>query len=220
MIELRNISHEYKNNNISIKVLSNINISYLDSGINVIIGNSGVGKTTLLNIIGLIECPTAGILKLNNDIIDYNKELSSLRLQNYGYIFQNHYLFPEFTVFENLCIPGLIKNNLQKNIKDRINLYLKKFQLESISNKYPDNISQGEAQRIAIIRSIMNNPKIIIADEPTSNLDEYNAQIILEFFKEIYEEFNLLFIIATHDKRFLEISNKNYKLSNKKLIKI
>ena len=101
-----------------------------------------------------------------------------------------------------------------------INLYLKKFQLENISNKYPDNISQGEAQRIAIIRSIMNNPKIIIADEPTSNLDEYNAQIILEFFKEIYEEFNLLFIIATHDKRFLEISNKNYKLSNKKLIKI
>ena len=147
-------------------------------------------------------------------------DMSSLRLKYFGYIFQDHYLLPEFTVEENLILPGVISGDKKKNIVDKVSKYLERFRLNMLKHKYPHHISIGEAQRIAVIRSLINNPEIIIADEPTSNLDDENANIIATLFKELKEQNKYTIVIASHDERFLHISDNNYKLINKSLIKL
>lgn len=219
MLELKNISKFYSNDRIVNKVLEDISMIFKESSINTIVGNSGVGKTTLLNILGLIDSPTNGQLYFEDRLIDYNKELSKIRLNNYGYVFQKHCLMPEYSILENLILPNIFNNISVKNAKNKAYRYLDKFNLLNIDKKYPESISAGECQRIAIIRSLMNEPKIVIADEPTSNLDEENAEMIINFFSELNIKYKYMFIIATHDKRFLNISINNFKLINKKLSK-
>ena len=187
---------------------------------NVIFGNSGVWKATLLNICGLIDKPNQGKVILNNEEINYNNNLSDIRLLKIGFIFQKHYLLPEYSVKENLMLPSIIANKNHNETFNRIDEYLDSFKLSKLKEKYPNEISVGESQRIAVIRAIMNNPDIIIADEPTANLDEENTEILLSHLDEINRDNNSLFIIATHDKSFLKISDNNYKLSDKKLIKL
>ena len=117
-------------------------------------------------------------------------------------------------------MPGVISGDKKKNIVDKVSKYLERFGLNMLKHKYPHHISIGEAQRIAVIRSLINNPEIIIADEPTSNLDDENANIIATLFKELKEQNKYTIVIATHDERFLHISDNNYKLNNKNLIKL
>ena len=220
MLKLNNISHSYTSYNVTNEVLSSINIIFEKSSINTIFGNSGTGKSTLLNITGLINSPTNGEILLSNKKVNNSINNASLRLKYFGYVFQNHYLLPEFTVNENLMLPGVILGNNKNEIINRVSNYLDRFGMNLLKNKYPHHISIGEAQRIAVIRSLINKPKIIIADEPTSNLDDKNANIISDLFKELKEENKYIIIIATHDKRFLKISDNNYKLNNKNLIKL
>ena len=220
MLELKKISHYYTSYNTNNKVLSSVDISFEKSSITTIFGNSGTGKTTLLNIAGLIIVPSEGQIIIDKQNINNSKNTSSIRLQYFGYVFQNHYLLPEFTIEENLILPGVISGDNKKEINNRVSKYLDRFGLNFIKNKYPHHISIGEAQRVAVIRSLINKPKIIIADEPTSNLDDENADKISNLFKELKEENKYAIVIATHDKRFLQISDNNYKLNNKNLIKL
>ena len=219
MLELKNISKYYINNKMSNKVLEDISIIFKESSINTIIGNSGVGKTTLLNILGLIDSPTKGTMYLKGKLIDFDNDLSKTRLNKFGYVFQNHSLIPEYSIIENLILPNIINNISVKDAKQKAYTFLDKFSLLNIDNNYPESISAGECQRVAIIRSLMNDPEIIIADEPTSNLDEENAQLIIDFFSSLNNKNKYMFVIATHDKRFLKISLNNFKLTNKKLRK-
>ena len=220
MLTLKNISHSYNSYNFNNDVLSDINVDFSKSTINTIFGNSGTGKTTLLNISGLITKPNSGRIILNKKEINYSKNISDIRLKNFGFVFQNHYLFPEFTVKENLILPGVISGLRNSEIKKIVYDNLDRFNIRFIEDKYPSEISVGEAQRVSLIRSLVTKPKIIFADEPTSNLDNNNAEMICDLFKELKEENKYIIIIATHDKRFLKIANNNYELNNKKLIKL
>ena len=220
MLELKNIYHYYSSYDTKNDVLSSINVVFQKGSINTIFGNSGTGKSTLLNIAGLINNPKIGDVLLGGKKVNSKEDMSSMRLKYFGYIFQDHYLLPEFTVEENLILPGVISGNKKKNIVDKVSKYLERFGLNMLKHKYPHHISIGEAQRIAVIRSLINNPEIIIADEPTSNLDDENANIIATLFKELKEQNKYTIVIATHDERFLHISDNNYKLNNKNLIKL
>ena len=220
MLELKNIYHYYSSYDTKNDVLSSINVIFQKGSINTIFGNSGTGKSTLLNIAGLINNPKIGDVLLGGKKVNSKEDMSSMRLKYFGYIFQDHYLLPEFTVEENLILPGVISGDKKKNIVDKVSKYLERFGLNMLKHKYPHHISIGEAQRIAVIRSLINNPEIIIADEPTSNLDDENANIIATLFKELKEQNKYTIVIATHDERFLHISDNNYKLNNKNLIKL
>ena len=217
MLNIKNISKTYIDNNKRLTVLDNLSLKVEKSQIITIFGKSGIGKSTLLNIIGGLAFPDNGTIKINNNLFEYDKCFEKFRSDNFGYIFQEDNLLPEFTVEENLMIPSMITNfNYNKTLND-INNYLSFFHMSNYLNSYPSQLSKGERQRISIIRSIIKNPKIILADEPTANLDEKNIELILSLFVKLNKELNYTFIIATHDKSFQKISDKIYEIKKKKL---
>jgi len=217
MIKLKNISKSYG----SQKILDNISLEVKKGDFISIIGPSGAGKTTLLNIIGTIEDFSASDkteLTLNDiDIHNLNdNEISEFRNKNIGFIFQFHQLLPELNLEENIFLPSLIgkysKSEYLKKVKDLANL----LGIEKLLKKYPDSISGGERQRVAVARSLINGPKILLADEPTGNLDSKNEQIIMDLFKKLNKELGLTIILVTHNNDFAKISNKCYTLKDGK----
>ena len=217
MIKLKNISKSYG----SQKILDNISLEVKKGDFISIIGPSGAGKTTLLNIIGTIEDFSASDkteLTLNDiDIHNLNdNEISEFRNKNIGFIFQFHQLLPELNLEENIFLPSLIgkysKSKYLKKVKDLANL----LGIEKLLKKYPDSISGGERQRVAVARSLINGPKILLADEPTGNLDSKNEQIIMDLFKKLNKELSLTIILVTHNNDFAKISNKCYTLKDGK----
>ena len=217
MIKLKNISKSYG----SQKILDNISLDVKKGEFISIIGPSGAGKTTLLNIIGTIEDFSASDkteLTLNDiDIHNLNdNEISEFRNKNIGFIFQFHQLLPELNLEENIFLPSLIgkysKSEYLKKLKDLAKL----LGIEKLLKKYPDSISGGERQRVAVARSLINGPKILLADEPTGNLDSKNEKIIMDLFKKLNKELDLTIILVTHNKDFAKISNKCYTLKDGK----
>ena len=217
MIKLKNISKSYG----SQKILDNISLDVKKGEFISIIGPSGAGKTTLLNIIGTIEDFSASEkteLTLNDiDIHNLNdNEISEFRNKNIGFIFQFHQLLPELNLEENIFLPSLIgkysKSEYLKKLKDLAKL----LGIEKLLKKYPDSISGGERQRVAVARSLINGPKILLADEPTGNLDSKNEQIIMDLFKKLNKELGLTIILVTHNNDFAKISNKCYTLKDGK----
>lgn len=181
----------------------------------------GAGKTTLLNIVGTIENFSESDkteLTLNDiDIHNLNdNEISEFRNKNIGFIFQFHQLLPELNLEENIFLPSLIgkysKSKYLKKVKDLAKL----LGIEKLLKKYPDSISGGERQRVAVARSLINGPKILLADEPTGNLDSKNEQIIMDLFKKLNKELGLTIILVTHNNDFAKISNKCYTLKDGK----
>ena len=217
MIKLKNISKSYG----SQKILDNISLDVKKGEFISIIGPSGAGKTTLLNIIGTIEDFSASDkteLTLNDiDIHNLNdNEISEFRNKNIGFIFQFHQLLPELNLEENIFLPSLIgkysKSEYLKKVKDLAKL----LGIEKLLKKYPDSISGGERQRVAVARSLINGPKILLADEPTGNLDSKNEQIIMDLFKKLNKELGLTIILVTHNNDFAKISNKCFTLKDGK----
>ena len=217
MIKLKNISKFYG----SQKILDNISLDVKKGEFISIIGPSGAGKTTLLNIIGTIEDFSASDkteLTLNDiDIHNLNdNKISEFRNKNIGFIFQFHQLLPELNLEENIFLPSLIgkysKSEYLKKLKDLAKL----LGIEKLLKKYPDSISGGERQRVAVARSLINGPKILLADEPTGNLDSKNEQIIMDLFKKLNKELGLTIILVTHNNDFAKISNKCYTLKDGK----
>ncbi len=217
MIKLKNISKSYG----SQKILDNISLDVKKGEFISIIGPSGAGKTTLLNIIGTIEDFSASDkteLTLNDiDIHNLNdNEISEFRNKNIGFIFQFHQLLPELNLEENIFLPSLIgkysKSEYLKKVKDLAKL----LGIEKLLKKYPDSISGGERQRVSVARSLINGPKILLADEPTGNLDSKNEQIIMDLFKKLNKELGLTIILVTHNNDFAKISNKCYTLKDGK----
>tara|TARA_Y100001970_G_scaffold46210_1_gene58110 strand:- start:5382 stop:6050 length:669 start_codon:yes stop_codon:yes gene_type:complete len=215
MINAIQITKSYKNGDSKLKVLNRISIK-IDSGeIITIMGQSGAGKSTLLHILGTLDYPDKGKIELNGlNINNYNKkELSLFRNQEIGFVFQSHHLIPELTVFENILVPSWIYGRGNESIK------YAEFLLEFVGlidkkKLYPVQLSGGERSRISILRAIINRPSVILADEPTGNLDIHNSRLLIELFIKINKDFNQSILISTHDYDVAKIGDKKFILDN------
>ncbi len=219
ILNLKNISQYFYQGKNKINVLSNLDLVISSSQNVAIIGSSGSGKTSLLNIISLMEKPRSGsIFLLGNSITDSNdNHKADLRKANIGYVHQKNSLLMEFTAFENIYLSLLINNYNKKYAKEKTMHLLDKVKMTHRHSHKPSSLSGGEQQRIAIARAISNNPEIIVADEPTGNLDSKNSNMIIEELCKITEENHSSLILATHDINVAQKMNLILELNNKKL---
>ncbi|MEO0144172.1 MAG: ABC transporter ATP-binding protein [candidate division WOR-3 bacterium] len=218
-IYLENIKKTYKDPK-ELVVFENLCLKIIESEIVAIIGPSGSGKTTLLNLIGVIDNPDEGTIEiLGKDIRNLNEnEKANFRNENIGFIFQMPHLVNELTIFENVLIPSLIKYKfLNGNVKKRAIELLEYMELAQKKDNFPFEISGGERRRVEIARALMNSPKIIIADEPTANLDPNLKFSIMDLIYKIRKDFKTTIIFSTHDYEILKYADKIYKIENRKL---
>ncbi|GFP76031.1 ABC transporter ATP-binding protein [Clostridium fungisolvens] len=220
VIELKNINKTY-GSVIKTKVLNDINISFEAGTFNSIIGASGSGKSTLLNIMGTLDKPTSGEIYINGMRTDNMKknELASLRNKTIGFIFQFHYLLPEFTALENVLMPYMIGNSKpSKEIKEKANELIELVGLTKVKNNLATNMSGGQQQRTAIARALINNPKIVLADEPTGNLDSESTESIYTLLRAINDKLNTTFIVITHDNRIAEKADRIIEVKDGRIV--
>lgn len=206
MIKVKNLTHYYNND----KALENINLEINKGEFICLVGESGSGKSTLLSIISTLLKPTKGELFFENLNYKNIKDIDDFRKTNIGFIFQFHYLINYLTVKENIKIAN------EKATDNEIYNLLKILRIDNLSNKYPNEISGGQRQRVAIARALINKPKVIIADEPTGNLDSKNSLNVFEIFKKLSQE-QVTVIVATHDKNLAQIANKIYEVKDGKI---
>ena len=219
MLNFENITKSYSNGNNKNIILESVDISVKHKSISLIKGMSGVGKSTLLNIMGCLIKPDNGKLNFNGKTINLLHNNEKFRLLNFSYVFQNFNLLPEFTVYENLLIPAYINNLDINRIKQKADDLLDYMNVKHLKESYPSLISHGEKQRISFLRTLLGKQKIILADEPTGNLDEINTKIILDLIVKINVELNYTFIIVSHDSNFDKISSDIYGIEKKKIVK-
>ncbi len=220
IIEISNLNKKYiLNNNESIEIINNINFKLRSNSKISIVGPSGSGKTTFLNILGLLDKQFEGTYLFNNkNIISYSEtETNFIRGSSFGFIHQFFHLIPELTVIENVMLPALI-NKKEGDVYQKSKNLLKEFGLENRIEYKPLKLSGGEQQRVAIARSFINNPDIILADEMTGNLDEDTANNIFKYFINYIEQNKKTLVYVTHNKRFSLYADKIYEFSNKKLL--
>ena len=206
MIKVKNLTHYYNND----KALENINLEINKGEFICLVGESGSGKSTLLSIISTLLKPTKGELFFENLNYKNIKDIDDFRKTNIGFIFQFHYLINYLTVKENIKLAN------EKATENEIHNLLKILRIENLSNKYSNEISGGQRQRVAIARALINKPKVIIADEPTGNLDSKNSLNVFEIFKKLSQE-QVTIIVATHDKNLAQIANKIYEVKDGKI---
>ena len=217
MIELKLIDKSYGNQKILDKISLNIKKGEFIS----IVGPSGAGKTTLLNIIGTIEdfdkSEKSKFLINSHDITKLSdKDLSKFRNDNIGFVFQFHQLLPELTVEENILLPTMIKGD-EKDSSDKYFIELISILgIDNILNKYPNSISGGERQRAAVARAMINKPSILLADEPTGNLDSKNEEEIISLFKKVNKDLGVTIILVTHNDNFSKLADKCFTLRDGK----
>ncbi len=211
-LKLNNLSKKYEKNK-SIKVLNNINFRFESGKVYSIIGPSGSGKSTLLNLLSLIDMPSSGFIEFNKNKIDINSSVENdyLRSKNIGIIYQDKNLLPDFTAIENVLLPNLLISNNKLKSKELATKLLKKFGLTTRLNHYPSELSGGETQRIAIARAIINEPNIILADEPTGSLDFENAKQIFKILFDLKNK-NRIIIFATHNRYFANMADCKIKM--------
>jgi lipoprotein-releasing system ATP-binding protein len=219
LIALKNIDKIY-GTAIKTQVLYDINLSFKEGTFNSIIGASGSGKSTLLNILGTLDKPTNGEIYIDGKRTDTMKknELANLRNSTIGFIFQFHYLLPEFTALENVLMPYNIKTSKpSKETIERANELIELVGLSKVKNNLATNMSGGQQQRTAIARALINNPKIILADEPTGNLDSDSTENIYKLLRDINEKFKTTFVVITHDRRIAEKADRIVEIKDGKI---
>ena len=217
ILSSKNLVKTYRNGKDRLIVLDGISINIASGSINTIVGESGSGKSTLLNVLSSLDSFDQGDLVIDGkDIKSLSEEgLSTFRNKTIGFIFQFHHLLPDFTVNENILMPIWIKSGYKKN-QESLNL-LDDFGLIKLKDKYPNEISGGERQRVAIIRAIINNPKIIFADEPSGNLDEKNSIKLIDLFKSINRDYGTTILLTTHNPQIASIGSKVFELKSGEL---
>ena len=212
MIQAKNISKSFEN----IKVLDNINLNVKKGEIVSITGPSGAGKTTLLNILGTLDKPDTKNYSLTLNNIEVNKlnenEISNFRNSQLGFVFQFHELLPEFNAQENISIPAMIKGDKTSNINERCSELMSLLNITHIKKKKPNELSGGEQQRVAVARALINNPKILFADEPSGNLDTKSAKNLYDLFFDLRKKMDLTLVIITHNKELSEMTDRKLSL--------
>ena len=219
IIELKNVNKIYKTKVEEIHVLKDISLTFNKGDFVSIQGKSGSGKTSLLNILGLLDEPTNGEIIIHGEKVDYKNEnmKNIIRNEKIGFVFQFHYLLNEFTALENVMMPSLINKNMTHDkAKKKAKELLSLVNLENRTKHKPMELSGGEKQRVAIARAMMNDPDIILADEPTGNLDTETSNIINELFIKINKERQQSIIIVTHSLELANLAKYKYKIENGK----
>ncbi|MBT3242840.1 MAG: ABC transporter ATP-binding protein [Bacteroidetes bacterium] len=199
-----------------LQVLKGIDFSVERKEIVTIVGPSGAGKTTLLQILGTLSRPDSGVIEIQNQAVtkmDENK-LAAFRNQFVGFVFQFHHLLPEFTALENVCIPAFIARKTRKQAETRAYELLEFLNLTDRVSHKPAELSGGEKQRVAVARALMNKPAVILADEPSGNLDSENQQYLHELFFSLRDQFDQTFVIVTHDKELAEMSDRSIQMKD------
>ena len=214
ILEAKDLIKSYVNGNNKLKVLDGIDIKLEEGKIVTIMGKSGSGKSTLLNILSTLDSTDEGMISINGNDIDYytDDDISYMRNSYIGFVFQFHHLLPDFTVLENILMPSWINKKISK--KGRALELLDLLGLIMIKDKYPLELSGGERQRVAVLRALINNPKILFADEPTGNLDEKNALILVDLFRQINRDYNVTILLTTHNPDVAAIGDVRYELKS------
>lgn len=223
VIELKNVNKIYKTKAEEIHILKNVNLSFSKGNFASIQGKSGSGKTTLLNILGLLDVPTNGDMLIDDKLINYKDEKikNKIRNEKMGFVFQFHYLLNEFTALENVMMPALINKKFnKKEVKEKAMELLELVGLSERVKHKPLELSGGEKQRVAIARSMINDPEIILADEPTGNLDTETSLVINNLFKKINEEKKQSIIIVTHSLELANLAEYKYKIEKGEFNKV
>ena len=223
VIELKNVNKIYKTKAEEIHILKNVNLSFSKGNFVSIQGKSGSGKTTLLNILGLLDVPTNGDMLIDDKLINYKDEKikNIIRNEKMGFVFQFHYLLNEFTALENVMMPALINKKFnKKEVREKAMELLELVGLSERVKHKPLELSGGEKQRVAIARSMINDPEIILADEPTGNLDTETSLVINNLFKKINEEKKQSIIIVTHSLELANLAEYKYKIEKGEFNKV
>ena len=221
--ELKNVNKIYKTKAEEIHILKNVNLSFSKGNFVSIQGKSGSGKTTLLNILGLLDVPTNGDMLIDDKLINYKDEKikNKIRNEKMGFVFQFHYLLNEFTALENVMMPALINKKFnKKEVREKAMELLELVGLSERVKHKPLELSGGEKQRVAIARSMINDPEIILADEPTGNLDTETSLVINNLFKKINEEKKQSIIIVTHSLELANLAEYKYKIEKGEFNKV
>tara|TARA_B100000497_G_C7580707_1_gene349626 strand:- start:290 stop:949 length:660 start_codon:yes stop_codon:yes gene_type:complete len=209
MVIAKNI-HKYYDDT---EVLRGVNLAIDKGEVVAIVGPSGAGKTTLLQILGTLDTPSQKedfLLEINGITLQNlnDKQIAAFRNEHIGYIFQFHQLLPEFTALENICIPAFIGNKDRKQTEQKAKELLRFLGLENRMKHKPNELSGGEQQRVAVARALINDPSIILADEPSGNLDSQTAESLHKLFFELRDTFNQTFIIVTHNQELADMADR------------
>jgi lipoprotein-releasing system ATP-binding protein len=216
MIETRSITMNFG----ELQVLKGIDVSIGKGEIVTLVGPSGAGKTTFLHIIGTLLGPTSGEVVINGKKVNgmTEKQLSRFRNQHIGFVFQFHHLLPEFTAIENVCIPAFIKKVPRQDAEKKARELLDFLGLGNRLEHKPGELSGGEQQRVAVARSLINDPDIILADEPSGNLDTHNRKELHELFFSLRERYNQTIVIVTHDKDLASMSDRTLTMRDGQIV--
>ncbi|MGL5049749.1 MAG: ABC transporter ATP-binding protein [Fusobacteriaceae bacterium] len=223
ILRLKAINKYYRGKIENLHIIRDLDLEVLEGEFITVLGKSGSGKSTLLNLIGLLDKVDDGELYIENRDISQasDNEKDEIKNTKLGFIFQFHYLLSEFTALENVMLPALLKNYSKKEeVEKKAIKLLEQVGLEERLTHKPSELSGGEKQRVAIARALINSPKILLADEPTGNLDEETSETIHEIFKKINKEMNQTIIVVTHSKELAAISEKSLFLKKGKIEKV
>ncbi len=206
MIKASNIHKSYE----KLEVLKGVSISIQKGEIISIVGASGAGKTTLLHILGTLDKANSGTVEMNGSFISSlsDSKLADFRNKNIGFVFQFHHLLPEFTAIENVCIPAFIAGTSRSIAEEKAKELLSFLGLAERMNHKPSELSGGEQQRVAVARALINNPSVILADEPSGNLDSSTAKELHQLFFTLREKFNQTFVIVTHNEELANMADR------------
>ena len=216
MITGKNIHKRYG----TVEVLRGVDVEINKGEVVSIAGPSGSGKSTLLHILGTLDKADTGEVSMNDTAINSlsGKKLAAFRNKHIGFVFQFHHLLPEFTAWENVCIPGWLAGRKKAEVKEKAEELLKMLGLSHRMENKPNEMSGGEQQRVAVARALINNPDIVMADEPTGNLDSANAKELHQLFFDLRDKFNQTFLIVTHNEELAKLSDRVLYMRDGKII--
>ena len=218
ILSARNLKKTFQDGDKTLQVLKDVNFDLDKGNILTIKGASGSGKSTLLSLLGTLDQPDSGEIVINNNNLKTINNYDSIRNKHIGFVFQFHNLITELNIIENVTIPTLIAG--KSNDTDYLNKLFEYFDLSDRKKSFPLDLSGGEKQRVSVMRAIINKPSIVIADEPTGNLDEKNAIKMINLFQKLNNDFDLTFVIATHDEKVFSIGDKKMNLYDGTLIEV
>ncbi len=216
MIKTQNIKKFFG----ELEVLKGVDIEIQRGEIVSIVGSSGAGKTTFLQLLGTLDQPDSGEIEIESKKISQlnQKELAQFRNQNIGFIFQFHHLLPEFTALENVCIPAFLAKKNKKQTQEKALQLLTKLGLAERAHHKPNQLSGGEQQRVSVARALINDPQLILADEPSGNLDSKNAKELHQLFFDLRAELNQTFVIVTHNEELAEMADRKLTMKDGKIL--
>ena len=220
MVEVNNLTKTYIDDAGPLHVLSDTSFTIQKGEMVALIGVSGAGKTTLLQILGGLDSATAGKVCVDGKELSRmnGNDLARFRLQSIGFVFQFHHLLPDFTALENVIIPGLIKKMQRSQCIKRAKEILSVMGLDRQIHHYPSELSGGERQRAALARALFNEPALVLADEPTGNIDKENSRLLMELFHKANKELNQTFVVATHNETLSENMHRTVFIEDGKII--